>query len=504
MDVIDISNHQSTFEFSRVRVDGAIFKASQGRRTPDRFFERHMDNALAAGVRRLGAYHFADPSNTAAEDAGHFLSKVRPYLDRLDGLVLDWEPLGPGEAGKVAWAAEFIRILKAEQPLPVEFYANYSVSHTFFWQPVRDHGCRLWIADYGQNERTGWKTPNTRTPSGWDGLMMGHQYTDKGRIDGYSGDLDLNRFFHWFNTDPRPPAGGIVAPRPRIEIPAVAGNDPKVWIELPGGSRGWGCTCMAVTLPLIEADMLAKGLIKRSIDFFQWGYNRGQVAASAGTHDLGGVADCGQWSLEQRRVWAAWGTMPFPRTTQFGWTTGDHLHVVWHGCPHQMSSAAQQVRDGLAGRDGLVSNRVRNFEKPTRTWQEAVRAYAADNVISVGPLAQTIIKDSGTGKDIDMATVDELRQLIFEVVEGRLYAIVRDQAKEGARDALFTQYPKLPRSTDNSAPYKDGTTSVGNEAQWDHSNKDQILAAIRDLRAEVTGLRAEVARLRAEPALPEP
>lgn len=156
----------------------------------------------------------------------------------------------------------------------------------------------------------------------------------------------------------------------------------KQWIKLPGGAAGYGCECMAKTLPLIEADMLKQGLIKKNLDIWQWGYNPGKVGASAGTHDLGGVVDTGQYSLAQRKVWAKWGVMMFPRTTQFGWTSGDHGHGVWHGCSHQVPYTDWQVRSGLAGGDGLGSSATlmgrawRYFEAPTKTWQEAVKAYA--------------------------------------------------------------------------------------------------------------------------------
>lgn len=142
------------------------------------------------------------------------------------------------------------------------------------------------------------------------------------------------------------------------------------------GSRGArkACDCMAKTFPLIEREMIRRGLIKRTIDVFQGAYNKG-VAASAGTHDAGGVIDVAQGiTREQRQVWADFGVMMFPRTREFGWTTGDHGHGVWNGCTHQTASAAKQVRDGLAGRDGLVGNRVRNFIRPTRTWQQALAA----------------------------------------------------------------------------------------------------------------------------------
>ena len=152
----------------------------------------------------------------------------------------------------------------------------------------------------------------------------------------------------------------------------------KVWIKLRG-SEGWGCVCMAATLPKIEDDMLKQGLITRCLDVNQWAYNRGAVDASAGTHNLGGVIDAGQYTLAQRKVWAKWGVMMFPREDQFGWSGGEHGHGVWVGCPHQVAYVQWQVRSGLAGGDGLGSMETlkgrawRNFEKPAHTWQQCLK-----------------------------------------------------------------------------------------------------------------------------------
>ena len=148
-----------------------------------------------------------------------------------------------------------------------------------------------------------------------------------------------------------------------------------VWIRLRG-AEGWGCHCMAVTLPKVEDEMLALGLIHTCLDVYQWAYNRGKVDASAGTHDLGGVIDVGQYSLPQRKVFAKWGWMPFPRTKAFGWSGGAHCHAAVVGCPHQVEYVRWQVRSGLAGGDGLgpmTSLRGKKwwgFEKPTHTWQQ--------------------------------------------------------------------------------------------------------------------------------------
>ena len=148
-----------------------------------------------------------------------------------------------------------------------------------------------------------------------------------------------------------------------------------VWIRLRG-AEGWGCACMAAVLPKVEDEMLALGLIHTCLDVYQWAYNPGRVDASANTHDLGGVIDVGQYSLPQRKVFAKWGWMPFPRTKAFGWSGGAHCHAAVVGCPHQVEYVRWQVRSGLAGGDGLgpmTSLRGKKwwgFEKPTHTWQQ--------------------------------------------------------------------------------------------------------------------------------------
>lgn len=65
---------------------------------------------------------------------------------------------------------------------------------------------------------------------------------------------------------------------------------------------GWTCSCVATSLLLVEQDMIRKGLSKQSIDIFQLGY-RGDVTASAGTHDAGGCTDVAQRSPKHIKVW---------------------------------------------------------------------------------------------------------------------------------------------------------------------------------------------------------
>ena len=235
-----------------------------------------------------------------------------------------------------------------------------------------------------------------------------------------------------------------------------------VWIRLRG-SEGWGCACMAATLPRIEDDMLAAGLIHVCLDVYQWAYNPGAVDASANTHDLGGVGDFGQYTLAQRKVFAKWGWMSFPRTEQFGWTRGDHNHAVVVGCPHQVEYVQWQVRSGLAGGDGLgpmTSLRGRRwwgFEKPTHTWQQclqinegAIRAtiqkakVAAQSILPGKPpisLTATMRGITGVERGKTTGNVALLQQAL--IAEGLLRAdqVTRiwDQPTGSAYDAYLTR-----------------------------------------------------------------
>jgi hypothetical protein len=88
----------------------------------------------------------------------------------------------------------------------------------------------------------------------------------------------------------------------------------------------------------------------------QGSYNAGGVAASAGTHDGGGVVDLAAWDharkvLELRRTgFAAWYRPAIPGL----WPA--HIHAVLIGNAKLSSGAKAQVAEYLAGYDGLKGN----------------------------------------------------------------------------------------------------------------------------------------------------
>lgn len=98
--------------------------------------------------------------------------------------------------------------------------------------------------------------------------------------------------------------------------------------------------------------MLAKGLIRHSLDVYQI---IGGASASAGTHRTGGAVDTAQYSDAQLRVWRDMGyDAGWRRRTSQGFDL-DHAHAVARGCPHN-GPARYQITAVDAGYNGLGAN----------------------------------------------------------------------------------------------------------------------------------------------------
>lgn len=106
---------------------------------------------------------------------------------------------------------------------------------------------------------------------------------------------------------------------------------------------------------------------------FQGGYNGGGVAASAGTHDDGGVADWSTFSAARTKAARAMGICSNNRHTWQRFSS-NHNHAFIVGCPHMSSGLRFQQSEYYAGRNGLAG-RGRDTEwRPStintyRTWQ---------------------------------------------------------------------------------------------------------------------------------------
>jgi hypothetical protein len=101
----------------------------------------------------------------------------------------------------------------------------------------------------------------------------------------------------------------------------------------------------------------AEAILGDDLYVVQGSYNAGGVSASAGTHDGGGALDVSPTEHPDRVVlalrragFAAWHRLP----SQGPWN--EHIHAIAIGDKELSSGAASQVRDYLAGKNGLAGH----------------------------------------------------------------------------------------------------------------------------------------------------
>lgn len=185
---IDISSHQGGLNVGAIWADFVIVKATED----DDYVNPYMvsqANATLGASKRLGFYHFARPGDAAAQ-ARYFVSAVGALRAKAT-LWLDWEAnavaQGPG------WAKTFLDTVKSLTGSTPGIYMNGSAVNGYDWSAVASQ-YPLWYAggpdysDYGSS----YSDPAVPNVSYW-GQPLIHQYTEDGRLPGYSGTLDLNR-----------------------------------------------------------------------------------------------------------------------------------------------------------------------------------------------------------------------------------------------------------------------------------------------------------------------
>ena len=161
-----------------------------------------------------------------------------------------------------------------------------------------------------------------------------------------------------------------------------------------------------------KVDALTDAALKRaekrlgySLTITQGSYNAGGVAASAGTHDGGGVVDLMPWDWQNKVTalravgFAAWYRPAIPGL----WPS--HCHAVLIGHAKLAPVAFRQVQAYLARRDGLKDNGPDSDPGWTNTARYTVESFKAD--------AQRVrITERVTAKKSRIATLrDQIRAL---------------------------------------------------------------------------------------------
>lgn len=178
---IDVSHHQGQIDWRRVAADDvafAVIKATEGGDHVDDAFAANLRAARAAGLA-VGAYHFFTFCRPGADQARNFIAVV-PRDQPLLPPVVDIEfggncPQRPTPEQLSTELAAFLAPVEAAFGKPAIVYLTDEAAQTYAGHIVARP---LWL-------RSLLLKPNRDDWVYW-------QYHNRGRVDGISGDVDLN------------------------------------------------------------------------------------------------------------------------------------------------------------------------------------------------------------------------------------------------------------------------------------------------------------------------
>lgn len=184
---IDISNWESELNLANLQgIDFAIFKATEGLKFKDWTLEQFVKQAIKRKML-WGCYHFAR-NNVPQQEAEFFYRKVKQYVGKCI-FVLDIEDMTIKNPAKYCYkfCTRFYE-LSGVRPL-IYTYHTYRSRFNGYESIYKNYD--LWLAGYPRTY-TSWTKDKCPYSSGkWPYIAM-WQFTEHGKLKGYSGNLDLN------------------------------------------------------------------------------------------------------------------------------------------------------------------------------------------------------------------------------------------------------------------------------------------------------------------------
>lgn len=192
MNGIDVSSYQASLNLDAISYDFVLIKATQGVSYVNPYCDAQFQKARSEG-KKVAVYHYAD-GNDAIAEADFFVNNCTGYI-REAMFVLDWE----GEGVEfTAWALQFLQHVEGRIGYKPVIYMSESVVNGYDWSAVAGNNNGLWVAKYSDYEidhnydmSQAGQMPDVKW---WDFYLM-WQWTSKGALNGYAGDLDCDIFF---------------------------------------------------------------------------------------------------------------------------------------------------------------------------------------------------------------------------------------------------------------------------------------------------------------------
>lgn len=234
MNGIDIASYQAGIDFAKVPCDFVIIKATQGTSYVNPDCNRAYANAKANG-KLIGLYHYASGEN-AINEADYFIRNIENYVGSAV-LALDWESAQNSTFGKndVAYCKAFLDRVYQKTGVRPLIYMSQSVTNVHNWKSVAsDYG--LWVARYPNNNPTGYRnTKDYGNIGAWQFAAI-YQYTSKGQLTGWSGNLDLDIAYMDKSAWQKYAKGNIVEEKEDVPVPRTIkqGSTGKLvkWLQI--------------------------------------------------------------------------------------------------------------------------------------------------------------------------------------------------------------------------------------------------------------------------------
>ncbi|EUC58103.1 GH25 family lysozyme [Mogibacterium timidum] len=192
---IDVSEFQGNINWQKVKaagIDFVIIRAGYrgkkyGTLAKDSKFEQNIAGAIAAGLK-VGAYMFSEAIDytEGAEEARYLVSLIKKYDIKLP-LVVDTEYQSGARSNGISVAARttaikgFCETIQALGYTPMIYASTSWLNNNLDMRHLSAY--RVWVAQYYSKVT-------------YKGRYDVWQYTSKGKVDGISGNVDMN---YWYN-----------------------------------------------------------------------------------------------------------------------------------------------------------------------------------------------------------------------------------------------------------------------------------------------------------------
>lgn len=238
--MLDVSSWQTGINVTTTGADVVVAKATESTNYVNPDCDRVVQQSLSSG-KGAGVYHFANTANSPTAEADYFVSQTRGYVGKGVVPILDWEPRAPGA---IWWAQTWLNRVEAQWGTKPIIYMSQNVENSYDWSPVVRQNYGLWIAAYtlGYQPIYGFHPPNHAQPvlRHWP-FAVAWQYTSTGRVNGWSGNVDLSVVYGSLDTwraYAGKSTGSAPAPPAPAPQPTVSGSDSELADRVMRGEFG--------------------------------------------------------------------------------------------------------------------------------------------------------------------------------------------------------------------------------------------------------------------------